>query len=543
MSKDDKKQSIQPTRREFLATSGAVAGAAALGMDPGIANAAKRHPKRGGTVRFATRSDARGLDPHRNILYYVSSPLAATTAGLLDFDENMNLKPGLAESYDISKDLKTYTFKLRKGAEYHNGQTIDADSIKWNIERIKDPKIGHAFTRSAITDVERVTVDDKYTVQIHLKNPSAIFAANVMYYPINMMAPGGADTADTNPQGCGPFKFKSWKRFDTTEMVRFENFWETDADGNALPYLDGVIGKPKKEDRVRLTALRTGEVDLIDNMAYADMGDFKKNYSNDFNTWEVSQVGTGYVSFNLKNGPFSPKDNPNAHMLRLAAAHAIDHEGIHQAIFHGQGSIAESFYYKSSPWHSSNVKPWPEYDLDKAKSLLKKAGGSDVKILLVARDAYPYMHQTGEIVHSMLQEAGFNISFEIHPNPVLRAKYKKGDFNMDSSANSYRMDPDAWYARAFHSQSPTNKTRYGYENEKVDQLITAAKVELDNDKRRQMYADIDSIINTDVPLIYTHYIPLLEAGTKKLKGYKPAFPGPFQYTQGGLRTSWIDTTT
>ena len=519
-----------------------MAGAAAMGMDPGIANAAKRHPKRGGTVRFATRSDARGLDPHRNILYYVSSPLAATTNGLLDFDANMNIKPGIAESWDISKDLKTYTFKLRKGAEYHNGQTIDAQSIKWNLERIKDPKIGHAFTRSAISDVERVTVGDKYTVHVHLKNPSAIFLANLIYYPINLMAPGSVDTADTNPQGCGPFKFKSWKRFDTTEMVRFENFWETDAQGNSLPYLDGVIGKPKKEDRVRLTALRTGEVELIDNMAYADMGDFKKNYSDKFNTWDVSQVGTGYVSFNMKNGPFSPKDNPNAHMLRQAAAHAIDHEGIHQAIFHSQGSIAKSFYYKSSPWHSDNVKSWPEFDPDKAKSLLKKAGGSDVKLLIVARDAYAYMNQTGEIVHSMLQQAGFNVSFEIHPNPVLRAKYKKGDFNMDSSANSYRMDPDAWYARAFHSTSPTNKTRYGYVNENVDQIITAAKVELDQDKRRQMYADIDSIINTDVPLIYTHYIPLLEAGVKNLKGYEPAFPGPFQYAQGGLRTAWLDST-
>ena len=117
--------------------------------------------KEGGTVRFATRSDARSWAASEySVLRFVTA--CATTAGLLDFDENMNLKPGLAEFYDISKDLKTYTFKLRKGAEYHNGQTIDADSIKWNIERIKDPKIGHAFTRSAITDVERVTVDDKY---------------------------------------------------------------------------------------------------------------------------------------------------------------------------------------------------------------------------------------------------------------------------------------------------------------------------------------------------------------------------------------------
>jgi len=543
MSKDEKKHQNKQTRREFLATTTAVAGAAAMGMDPGIANAAKRHPKRGGTLRFATRSDSKGLDPHRNFVYYVSHPMAGTSMGLLDINGKMEAVPGVAESYDVSNDLKKYTFKLRKGAEYHNGQTIVAESIKWNYERILDPKIGHSFTRSALTDVESITVDDKYTVNINLKNPNAAFASNVVYYPVGLMAPGAVDQADTNPQTAGPFKFKSWKRYDTTELVRFENFYETDEQGNSLPYLDGVIGKPKKEDQVRLTALRAGEVDLIDNMAYTDAGSFKKDYADKFNTWDVPHVGTAFVSFNLKNGPFSEKDNPDAHLLRQAAAHAIDHEGIHQAIFSGQGEIAKGFYSKHSPWYAPDIEGWPEYDPDKARSLLKKANGGDQKLLIAARAAYPYMHQTGEIVHAMLTEVGFNISFEIHPNPVLRTKYKSGEFNMDSSANSYRIDPDAWYARSFLTDAPTNKLRFGYSNPKVDQIIIAAKQERDRAKRLQMYADVDTIVNKDLPMVYTHYVPLIEAASKNVKGYKPAFAGPFQYAGGGLRTTWIDSTT
>lgn len=540
MSKRETKKPFAQTRREFLATSGAVAGAvagaAAIGLNPSLAEAA---PKRGGVVRFATRSDASGLDPHRKIHYYVSSPLAGISSGLLDFNGNMEVQPGIAESWDISKDLKTYTFKLRRGAEYHNGQTIDAASVKWNFERIKDPKIGHAFTRSALTNLERITVDDKYTVRCHLKDPDATFLSAVIYYPVSLMAPGSEATSDTNPQGCGPFKFKSWKRFDTTVLERFENFWETDARGNPLPYLDGFVGKPKKEDAVRLTALRTGEVDLIDNMAYADAAGFKKDYADRFNTWDVAQVGTSFIAFNLKNGPFAYQ-NPDGHLLRQAVAHAIDHEGIHQAIFNGQGDIAKGFYSKSSPWHAPDIESWPEYDLDKAKSLLKKANGGDTKITIVARQAYAYMHQTGEIVHSMLKEAGFNITFEIHPNPVLRQKYRKGDFNLDSSANSYRMDPDGWYGRALLSTAASTKMRMGYKNEKVDQLIIAAKSERSKKKRLQMYADVDSIVNKDLPLIYSHYVPLIEAGAKHLKNYKPAFPGPFQYSQGGLRVAWLD---
>ena len=189
--------------------------------------------------------------------------------------------------------------------------------------------------------------------------------------------------------GCGPFKFKSWKRFDICELVRFENFWETDAEGNTLPYLDGMIGRPKKEDRVRLTALRAGEVDLIDNVAYADAPSFIKDYGKTYETFPVPQVGTAFIAFNLKNGPFSAKDNPDAHMLRQAAAHAIDHAGIHEAVFNKQGEIAKGFYSKSSPWYGKDIKSWPEFDPDKAKALRKKAKDGDAKLLIIANDSLP----------------------------------------------------------------------------------------------------------------------------------------------------------
>jgi peptide/nickel transport system substrate-binding protein len=544
MTDEAVKKGTERTRRNFLTATTALAGAALAGLPatgPAMADARKRNPKRGGTVRFGTRDDSVGLDTHRNFIYFVSHPLSGLVGGLLDFDGQMNVVPGIASEWDSSNDLKTWTFKLRRGAEFHNGETIDAEAVKWNLERIKDPKIGHSFTRSALTDLDRVTVDDKYTVRCHLKNPSAAFDSNVVYYPVNLMAPGAVDKADTAPVGCGPFKFKSWKRFDTCELVRFENFWETDKEGNSLPYLDGMIGKPKKEDRVRLTALRAGEVDLIDNVAYADAPGFVKDYGKTFDTWTVPQVGTAFVAFNLKNGPFSHKDNPDALMLRTAAAHAIDHQAIHEAIFNNQGQIAKGFYSESSPWYSKDIVSWPQYDPDKAKSMRKKAKDGDAKLLIIANDSYPYMHQSGELVHAMLKDAGFNVTFEIHPTPVIQDKYNKGAFDLDSSANSYRIDPDGWFSRSILSTAPETRRRHGYVNEKVDQLILAARVERDKDKRRQMYADVESLINKDLPLVYTHYVSLLQAGTKKIHGYKPAFTGPFQYAGGGLRTTWIDS--
>lgn len=540
MSGEAHNRGPERTRRNFLKTTTALAGAALVGL-PGAVEANKRHPKRGGTLRFGTRDDTVGLDTHRNIIYFVSHPLAAVTGGLVDFDDKMEAKPGVAESWEASSDLQTWTFRLRRGAEYHNSQTIDAESVKWNIERIKDPKIGHAFTRSVLSDVERVTVDDKHTVRFHLKEPHAALDINLIYYPVNLMAPGAVDQADTHPVNCGPFKFKSWRRLDVTEMVRFENFWETDAEGNALPYLDALTGLPKKEDRVRLTALRAGELDLIDNVAYADAPAFKKDHGKTFDTWPVPQVGTAMLFFNLKNGLLADKDNPDAHLLRQAIAHAVDHEGIHQAVFNGLGTISKGFYSSASTWHSDGIESWPTFDLDKAKALRKKAKGGDEKFTIIANDTFPYMQQSGEIVHAMLKDAGFNAVLEILPTPVMNDKIAKGEFNIDSTANSFRLDPDGWFARNILSTAPENRRRIGYRNEQVDQLIHAARKERDRAKRKQMYADVETLVNRDLPMLYTHFVPLMMAGSRaRVKGYAPSFTGPFSYAGGGMRRTWIE---
>ena len=541
MTDEANKKGPESTRREFLTATTALAGAALAGLPGPAAAERKRNPKRGGTVRFGTRDDSVGLDTHRNFIYYVSQPLAGTTGGLLDFDAGMNIVPAIATEWEPSKDLKIWTFKLRQGAEFHNGETIDANAVKWNIERILDPKIGHSFNRSALVDVERVTVDDKWIVQVHLKEPSAAFDSNMVYYPVNLIAPGAVDKADTAPVGCGPFKFKSWKRFDICELVRFENFWETDSEGNTLPYLDGLIGRPKKEDRVRLTALRAGELDLIDNVAYADAPSFIKDYGKTYDTFPVPQVGTAMVTFNLRSGPFSAKDNPDAHMLRTAAAHAIDHEGIHEAVFNKQGKVAKGFYSESSPWYGKDIKPWPTFDPDKAKALRKKAKDGDAKLLIIANDSFPYMQQSGELVHAMLKDAGFNAVLEILPGPVMLEKQNKGDYNIDSTANSYRLDPDGWYARNILSTAPETRRRNGYKNEKADQIILAARKERDRAKRKQMYADVETLVNRDLPILYTHFVPLMMASNKaRVKNYAVSYTGPWSYTGAGMRRTWIE---
>jgi len=149
-------------------------------------------------------------------------------------------------------------------------------------------------------------------------------------------------------------------------MVRFENYWETDAEGNNLPYLDEIIGKPKKEDSVRLTALRTGQVQLIDAVAYADVERFQKSAGDKYTLWPTHAGGI-FVAFNFRRGPF-PGQAP-AH--RRGACHRPQrHPPV--SVF-GQGDMLDNTFPRGNPWHVRSRSL--EYDPDKAKTFAPAARG------------------------------------------------------------------------------------------------------------------------------------------------------------------------
>src|SRR5713226_10786240 len=160
-------QTTALSRRTFLTTSSAALVGAALGGLAPESEAAQRHPKRGGVLQFGTRLDTAGLDSHRHTQYHVSHPIAAMYTGLADIDQQGNIVPGIAESWEPNKELTSWVFRLRKGVLFHNGREVDAEAVKLNILRIKDPAIGSDWHRGAIDTIESVDSLDKYTVRIN----------------------------------------------------------------------------------------------------------------------------------------------------------------------------------------------------------------------------------------------------------------------------------------------------------------------------------------------------------------------------------------
>ena len=236
------------SRRDFLITTGgALAGMAASGF-VSAAPAGKRHPQRGGILNYGPNNDVGGIDPHIQNQNQYYQATASMYNGLTDIDQRGNIVPSLAESWESNKELTAWTFRLRKGVLFHNGRELDAEAVKLNIMRIKDPAIGHEFLRGALDTIDSVEVLDKYTLRLNTDTPNVSLPTSVMRYPTVLQAPDAFETASDHPIGTGPFKFVSWTRWNETRLARFENYWETDAEGNSLPYLDEIIVKIKRED-------------------------------------------------------------------------------------------------------------------------------------------------------------------------------------------------------------------------------------------------------------------------------------------------------
>jgi peptide/nickel transport system substrate-binding protein len=353
-----------------------------------------------------------------------------------------------------------------------------------------------------------------------------------MHFPTNLQAPEAFESAAEHPIGTGPFKFVSWTRWSETRLVRFENYWETDAEGNNLPYLDEVIGKPKREDSVRLTALRTGQINLMDNMAYADVERFKKSYGDKYNAWDL-HLGGVFVVFNFRQGPFQDK------VLRTAAAHAIDRQAIHNSVFYGQGAMLDQPYPRGNPWYLEGSRSL-EYDPDKAKTLLKQAKAVGTAIEMVCNANLAYNRESAQIVQDMWNNIGFKVTVKpLDTVPLLQAQ-KQGDFHGMIQGNSYRFDPDSFFERNLHSKSDYAQSLAGWRNERYDRLVEEAKKTFDPARRKELYTEAWNIVNVELPHFHLHEVTITSAAVKELRGYQPCVIGAFTYHGGGIRTAYIE---
>ncbi|ETX01975.1 MAG: hypothetical protein ETSY1_05335, partial [Candidatus Entotheonella factor] len=208
-------------------------------------------------------------------------------------------------------------------------------------------------------------------------------------------------------------------------------------------------------------------------------------------------------------------------------------------VYYGRGNIAKGYYGPASPWHSDGVKSWPEYDPEKAKFLLKKAKAIGTPIIFNSNNAYPLMQQTAELCEAMWGEVGFKVKLGIYDAAPLLQQRRKGEFHAESMGGSYRFDPDGWFSRQILSTSAMTQGQSRFHNERADKLIVEARQTVDQQKRLELYAELDSIVNEELPVMYIQNAAMMQAGVTNLMNYQPGVSGHPSSSQAGFRAAWL----
>jgi peptide/nickel transport system substrate-binding protein len=491
----------------------------------------QERPQTGGTLNIGIHSDLYGINPFirmRSIDAHVRSVVYET---LVAMDAKFQIKPYLAESWNISPDGKEYTFNLRRGVKFHNGQEMAAEDIKWGIEYARDPRHG-ATAFNQLEDIQAVRVLDRHKIAFVLKRPSAGFLASlttlsgIFVLPKDSI-PMGQTNVQSMPPGTGPFVFKEWRAGSHATFEKFKDYWQ-----KGLPYPDRVVFKPVIDETARLAALRAGDLDIINRVPSPWVLRVQKGEVRDLQLSPSRYAGYNRLSLNVVAPPF------NNLKLRQALTYALDRKKILEGAYWGLGDLAYERFPKGSPWNFDI--PARERNLDKVKELLKEAGYKGEKITLIARpgqDEAPFVQQ-------QLKEAGINLHVEIIEAGAYRKRSRVGEFEMSFSGGEFWADPDPATVEFACDEEAVKRrqrdqNRSGYCNKEVDALFRQAASVTDYKKRYEIYKKAFTIVDNEaaeIPLLFEHrYF----GARPHVRDFVTDTNQAFRWLEGGVHKSWI----
>jgi peptide/nickel transport system substrate-binding protein len=452
-------------------------------------------------------------------------------SGLLKINEKLELVPDLAESYQISPDGKTYTFKLRKNVTWHDGKPFTADDVVFTFNTIINPKTNTVRRSNYVIDGKpiRFTAVDPYTVKAELPSPFAPFllSAAMEILPKHLLEGVDINTATFNraPVGTGPFKFKAWKANQYIIVEQNPTYY-----GNQ-PKLTKIIFKPIPEYNTAKIALTKGDIDELD-INPQDLNQIKK--LSKVSVYEFDQLQYSFVGFNLKNRHL--KDL----RVRQAIAYAVDREAIVKAVLKGHGTVA---HVPNSPvsWAYPDAKNITKYEFNPKKSgpLLEAAGykknehgiyekdGSELAFTLIYGQGGKSSPKNAEIMQSQLKTAGIKLT--ISPMEwqsflrIINSGKDPKQFDMCMLSWSLGIDPDdynVWHS----SEYPKGFNFIGYSNPQVDQLLVQGRTVSDRAARVKIYNQAFPIIGKELPYLFLYYPRTISAVNKRVHGLST--PGP-----------------
>jgi peptide/nickel transport system substrate-binding protein len=467
----------------------------------------------GATVlNIGLAGDPSALDPVTSGNFLDRNVFASLCDKLITTDADMNLVPELATSWDWSPDGLALTLHLRPGVTFQDGTAFDADAVKVNIERAKT--MAGSVRKGELGPVTSVEVVDPLTVRLHVSAPSAPLLAvladrsGMMLSPTAIVAQG--DKIALHPVCAGPYAFTERVAQDHITLDRFAGYWNAKA-----VMIDRVVYRPIPDSTVRLVNLQSGQLQIIDQVAPTDAAAVKANAKLRLAQHMAAAYRT--LQFNVHHGPRADTPLGRDPRVRMALEKAIDRAAINQVVFDGlfvpnnQTEGPHSRYW--NPDH-----PVPRRDVAGAKALLKQAGVDRVAFTLQLANS-PVDGQIGQVIQSMVAEAGFDVKLEQVEVSASNQQDLAGAFDVALLTWSGRADPDANLSIWMTCQGPFN---YGaYCNPKMDALLAQARGLTDPAARLPLYMQVVDLYHQDMPQIILYNYMWLWGMSARVGGFVP----------------------
>jgi peptide/nickel transport system substrate-binding protein len=476
-----------------------------------IAAAVAAAPASAQTLRIGLREDPDILDPTLARTFVGRIVFASLCDKLFDIDKDLNIVPQLATGYRWD-DPKTLTITLREGVKFHDGETMDAEAVRYSLNR--HATMQGSFRRGEIGSMESVEAVDAKTVRIRLKEPFAPFLSQLTDRAGMIVSPKAAEAAGaqfgTRPVCAGPFRFVERVAQDRIVVERFADYWD-----KGRIHLDRIIYQPIPDDRIRLANLQAGSLELVQTIGTNDVPTVQRN--NRLRLSMSDELGYQGITINIGNGPRAQTPLGQNARVREAFELALDRGTLNQVVYDGMFSPTMQAVPPSSPFHVKSLTP-PTRDVARARALLREAGvQAPVRVVLTVPNN-PELRQVGEVIQAMVAEAGFEITINAMEFASSLQAATRGDFEAYLLAWSGRTDPDGNLWTFVHSRGPQNDGKYS--NPEVDRLLDAARVETDPAKRVALYEQMYRIaIIQDRSRIYLWHRKNIVAHTARLTGF------------------------
>ena len=477
----------------------------------GLSPALEAHPQDNSVVA-AIGSAVTTLDPADSVDAMTRNVGKSIFESLVVFDESLDARPQLAESWVISEDGRTYEFRLRAGVRFHDGSILDARAVKLSFERLLDKK-NALKRREVFSFIERVeTTDDPLRVRFVLKSPTSSFLAKLATGSAAIICPSAIEQWDkSRPEtlacGTGPFRFKRFVPGEVFEVVR-----NTDYRIKELPKLDRITWLVVPENHTRATMLRTGEADFVFPVPFEEKRMLLKSPS--VRLEAVPGVQARFLTMNMLAPPLDDL------RVRQAIAYAIDKAALARVAFGGDARAAEGVLPEAIPG-ALRLGPWP-FDRERAKALLREAGYAAAKgeqgkrLTLPLWSAYPdatssrvlqflqqQLRAVGIDTKLRLLESGERSALVTGNKVAARAPNRLYYTGWSNSAS----EPDWGLRPIFDSRKcpPVLQNTAYYSNPEVDRLLDEALAETDEAKRSTLYDTLQRTIWSDVPAVFLVY--------------------------------------